>query len=113
MVTREPSETAHCVYNRRSGVGGAGGAGAWRGGALLGGARRAAATGARGAAASNDGARFREIQPEYQCVNGDTPNPLIWGSGTPFTAEQQESNAYLRQKETERAAAVLLLYPDV
>jgi hypothetical protein len=46
-------------------------------------------------------------------VNGDTPNPLIWGSGTPFTAEQQERNAYLRQKETERAAAALLLYPDV
>jgi hypothetical protein len=42
-----------------------------------------------------------------------TPNPLIWGSGTPFTAEQQERNAYLGQKETERAAAVLLLYPDV
>jgi hypothetical protein len=30
-----------------------------------------------------------------------------------FTAEQQERNAYLRQKETERAAAALLLYPDV
>jgi hypothetical protein len=75
------------ILNRRAGVGGAGGAGARREGALLGGARRAAATGARGAAASDDGARFREIQPEYQCVNGDTPNPLIWGSGTPFTAE--------------------------
>jgi hypothetical protein len=45
-------------------------------------------------------------------VNGDTPNPLIWGSGIPFTAEQQARNAYLRQKETERAAA-LLLYPVV
>jgi hypothetical protein len=38
---------------------------------------------------------------------------LIWGSGTPFTAEQQARNAYLRQKETERAAAAHLLYPDV
>jgi hypothetical protein len=45
-------------------------------------------------------------------VNGGTLNPLIWGSGT-FTAEQQERNAYLRQKETERAAAAFLLYPDV
>ena len=56
------------------------------------------------------GARFREIQPEYQCVNGDTPNPLIWGSG-PLTAEQRVRYAYLRQMETERAAAALLLYP--
>ena len=44
-------------------------------------------------------------------VADTAPNPLIWGSGT-FIAEQQERNAYLRQKETERAAAVLLLYPE-
>jgi hypothetical protein len=47
-------------------------------------------------------------------VNGRT-NPLIWGSGPltqRLTAQQRVRYAYLRQKETERAAAALLLYPD-